>query len=96
MSLGARAVGKPATKSEVELFESVERNLYTAVVADVLDQLGQRDRALRENLRPLSQDCTFAGWARTIMCMDVSYIPAEPYAMEIEAVDSILPVWCAT
>jgi 4-hydroxy-4-methyl-2-oxoglutarate aldolase len=91
MSLGPRAVGKPATKSEVELFESMERILYTAVVADVLDGLGQRDRALRENLRPLSQDCTFAGWARTILCTDVSYIPAEPYAMEIEAVDSILP-----
>ena len=33
----------------------------------------------------------FCGWARTIACSDVYHVPAEPYAMEIEAIDSILP-----
>ncbi len=90
-SLGPRAHGKAATKSELELFQTIERTLYTAVFADVLDELGQQDRAMREYLRPLSSEYTFAGWARTIMCVDVSYTPADPYATEIEAVDSILP-----
>jgi len=89
--LGPRTPGKPARKSDLELFENIERTLYTAVIADSLDELGQRDRAMREYLRPLHPDCTFAGWARTIMCVDLSYIPPDPYGTEIEAVDSILP-----
>jgi len=88
---GTRIPGKPASKSDLELFEKIERTLYTAVMADSLDELGQRDRAMREYLRPLSPEFTFAGWARTIMCVDLSYIPTDPYGTEIEAVDSILP-----
>src|SRR5438045_5014624 len=91
MSPGPRSPGKPATKADVELFNGIERTLYTAVIADVLDELGQRDQAMRETIRPLSPEFAFSGRARTILCMDVAYIPAEPYAAEIEAVDSILP-----
>jgi 4-hydroxy-4-methyl-2-oxoglutarate aldolase len=91
VSLGPRTLGKPATEADLKLFENIERTLYTAVIADVLDELGQRDRAMREYLRPLLPESTFVGWARTIMCMDVSYIPADPYELEIEALDSILP-----
>jgi 4-hydroxy-4-methyl-2-oxoglutarate aldolase len=42
-------------------------------------------------LRPLSPDFVFAGWARTISCMDVHYVIPDPYALEIEALDSVLP-----
>ena len=91
VTFGPRAHGKPATQSQVELFESIERALYTAVLADALDELGQHDRAMREYVRPLSPEYTFAGWARTIMCVDVSFVPADPYKTEIEAIDSILP-----
>ena len=66
-------------------------NLYTAVVSDALDQLGVRNQAMREYLRPLHARCTFAGWARTISCVDVYHIPEAPYALEIEAIDSLLP-----
>src|SRR6185312_2873787 len=41
--------------------------------------------------RPLAPDATFAGWARTIQCQDMFYIPEDPYGLEIEAMDSILP-----
>ena len=69
----------------------VEENLYTAVVSDSLDQLGARNQAMREYLRPVHPACKFAGWARTISCIDVYHIPDDPYGMEIEAVDSLLP-----
>ncbi|HEY7303959.1 MAG TPA: RraA family protein [Bryobacteraceae bacterium] len=76
--------------SELELIRHIETNLYTAVVCDALDELGYRNQAMRERLRPLSSNDRFAGRARTISCVDVAHIPADPYAMEIEAVDSIL------
>lgn len=75
----------------LELCSFVEQNLYTAVVSDSLDQLGVRHQAMREYLRPVHPQCKFAGWARTISCSDIYHIPDDPYAVEIEAVDSLLP-----
>lgn len=66
-------------------------SLYTAVVADSLDELGFYECAMGEYLRPVSSHCRFAGRAKTLQCMDLHYIPSDPYAKEIEAVDSILP-----
>lgn len=86
-----RAAGCPATAEEIELFKHLETRLYTAVVSDSLDQLGFRGQAMREYLRPLSPAFRCAGWARTIACSDVYHIPEDPYELEIEAVDSILP-----
>lgn len=76
---------------DLDLCVFAEQNLYTAVVSDSLDQLGVRNQAMREYLRPLHTRCTFAGWARTISCADIYHIPDEPYRIEIEAVDSLLP-----
>lgn len=81
----------PVSQADLELFQHVESKLYTAVVCDALDELGYRSRAMRERLRPLFPHDHFVGWARTILCVDVVHIPENPYAMEIEAVDSILP-----
>jgi regulator of RNase E activity RraA len=73
------------------MFSEIEQKLYTAAVADALDELGARECAMAEHLRPLHPDATFAGWARTIQCQDMFYIPEDPYGLEIEAMDSILP-----
>ncbi len=81
----------PVLPAELELFQHIENSLYTAVLSDALDELGMRDRAMRQHLRPLDPDSVFAGRARTILCMDVHYIAKEPYAKEIEALDSLLP-----
>ncbi|MGJ5819707.1 RraA family protein [Paludibaculum fermentans] len=86
-----RAPGRVLQTADVELFEHVEQNLYTAVLADALDELGFRQQAMRETIRPLSPDLVFAGWARTISCMDVYHMSENPYDIEIEAVDSLLP-----
>ena len=86
-----RADGKALQTADLELFDHIERNLYTAVLSDALDELGYRQQAMRETIRPLSSDLVFAGWARTIVCMDVYHVSENPYVMEIEAVDSLLP-----
>jgi regulator of RNase E activity RraA len=85
-----RASGRVLENADVELFEHIEKNLYTAVLADSLDEIGLREQAMRETIRPLSPDLVFAGWARTIACMDVYHIGDDPYAVEIEAVDSLM------
>lgn len=85
-----RVNGRPVAPADIELFTHIERNLYTAVLSDALDDMGIRDRALAETLRPVSPDFAFAGWARTVSCMDVHYISDDPYALEIEALDSVL------
>lgn len=79
-----------ATDADLELFARIEKQLYTAVICDSLDELGYRDQALREFIRPLSYEDSFAGWARTFAYADVYHVPKDPYAREIEAVDSIL------
>jgi regulator of RNase E activity RraA len=78
-------------KWDLELCRFAEQELYTAVVSDAMDQIGVRNQAMREYLRPVHGRQAFAGWARTIECSDVHYIPEEPYKVEIEAVDSLLP-----
>jgi 4-hydroxy-4-methyl-2-oxoglutarate aldolase len=76
---------------DIELCEFAERNLYTAVVSDSLDQLGVRGQAMREYLRPIHSGSICAGWARTIACSDIYHIPPDPYDIEIAAIDSFLP-----
>ncbi len=87
----ARAQRTAATESDLELFRHIERNLYTAVVSDSLDALGYRNQAMKEFIRPLGDCPPFAGWARTIAYADVYHISPDPYGMEIEAIDSVLP-----
>ena len=77
--------------NDAALVEHITRNLYTAVLSDALDEVGVRDRAMREHLRPLAPDTVVAGRARTVLCMDLYHIQENPYEKEIAAVDSILP-----
>src|ERR1022692_836953 len=85
-----RILRSPATTVDLELFAHIESHLYTAVISDSLDELGYRNQAFREFIRPLSPNDRFAGWARTFAYADIYHIPPDPYAMEIEALDSIL------
>ena len=83
------ADGLPADDIGLAIF--AEQKLYTAVVSDALDHVGVRTQAMREYLRPVYPCGRFAGRARTIACGDLYHIPDDPYGLEIEAVDSILP-----
>src|SRR5690349_6315524 len=46
---------------------------------------------MSDHLRPVGNKVKFAGWARTIVCMDTYHIGDDPYGTEIDAIDSILP-----
>lgn len=87
----AQSSGIEARAGDLDLFHHIESLLYTAVLADSLDEMGYRDQAMRETIRPVSGDRVFAGRARTVLCMDVYHVGDDPYGKEIEAVDSLLP-----
>jgi 4-hydroxy-4-methyl-2-oxoglutarate aldolase len=75
--------------TEKELFDMMEQKLYSGVVADILDELGYRNQAMRQDIRPLERDFVIAGRAKTILAVDVYKIPEDPYKMEIESIDSL-------
>lgn len=81
----------PQARAAAGFLTELEATLYTAVVSDALDELGFRDQAMAEHLRPVGPVTTFAGWARTVACVDMYHVDDDPYGLEIEAVDSILP-----
>lgn len=65
------------------------QNLYSAVVADVLDTLGYRHQSLDAAIRPLTPCRKLAGVVFTARAETVSEIPAEPYKLEIAAVEAM-------
>ena len=76
-------------KNDKELFDLMENKLYTAVVSDVMDELGYRNQALRHDIRPLKENFVIAGRSKTILAVDVYEIPDNPYEKEIESIDSV-------
>ena len=71
----------------------IREYLYVPAVCDILDDLGLREQAMHQRLRPLDPEhCTIAGRARTFRWMEVDYVvEADPYGLEIEAMDSLGP-----
>lgn len=63
--------------------------LYSSVLADVLDALGQRSSALPPNVRPLKPEWRLFGRAATLSCVTVAAEPAHPYAVEMDCIDQL-------
>lgn len=63
--------------------------LYSAVVADVLDGLGFRNQTLPADVRPLTGRTRVCGRVFTARAEAVDRVPAQPYALEIGAVDAM-------
>jgi 4-hydroxy-4-methyl-2-oxoglutarate aldolase len=63
--------------------------LYSAVVADVLDTLGYRHQVLDHRIRPLTPTLRICGRIFPARAIAVKDIPAEPYKLEIGAVEAM-------
>ncbi len=81
--------------SDAEIRSLFQEGLYVAAVCDILDELGYRQQAMHQRLRPLLPDirnCGFTGRARTVRWMETDHVPDEdPYKLEIEVMDSLRP-----
>ena len=62
--------------------------LYSAVMCDALDQLGYPNQSPRVQLPPLTVETVLVGRAKTTLWADMFHQDPQPYALELEAVDS--------
>jgi regulator of RNase E activity RraA len=71
----------------------IRQHLYVAAVCDILDELGHRQQAMHQRLRPLDpENCVIVGRARTFRWMETDYVVADdPYGLEIDAMDALRP-----
>jgi 4-hydroxy-4-methyl-2-oxoglutarate aldolase len=72
-------------------YASAKENLYAAIIADILDDMGYRDQVMDATLRPLQAESLVVGRARTMLAVPEFSIPARPYDRQIEATDALEP-----
>src|SRR6266702_1240044 len=75
--------------SDAALFETIHKNLYTAVVGDVLDGMGRRLHFLPPAIRPLRPDMVVAGRAAPAIVGDAPGTPDDRFGKLLEALDSL-------
>jgi regulator of RNase E activity RraA len=80
-------------RNDPRFLDEVRQSLYTAVLSDVLDELGFREQAMRAAIRPLDEELVLAGFARTGLYREVFHAVADenPYELEIALVDDLKP-----
>jgi len=71
--------------------DRIEEHLYSSVFADILDDKGYRHQVLRPEVRPLYGGAKVAGRAATMLAVEVSELPPNPYEKLMELLDDIRP-----
>jgi len=77
--------------SDGERFALMRQKLYTAVVADMLDEVGYEDQTMRPNIRPLRPDLVLVGRTRTFLWRHIYELEKIPGGKAIPALDSLKP-----
>lgn len=88
----------PIWKTDEELFEIARRELFTAVVGDVMDIMGYRHQFLPPNIQPLRDDMVVIGRAMPVLETDDeggegpwrnSEILNRPFGLMLRALDNL-------
>jgi regulator of RNase E activity RraA len=86
--------------NDVELFASARRELFSAVIGDVMDKMGLRHQFLPPSIQPLAMDMVAVGRAMPVLEADFhedviegSHNPlsAKPFGLMLEALDDLKP-----
>jgi len=87
-------------QSEEELFGLIRRELFTAVVGDVMDKIGLQRQFLPPQVRPLRDDMVVIGRAMPVLTADVfgenesgtaNPLMAKSFGLMLEALDDLKP-----
>jgi regulator of RNase E activity RraA len=83
-------------ETDDELFSIIKKELYTAVVGDIMDKLGWLNQFLPPQIKPLRQDMFLVGRAMTVLEADVfsddgnqNPILKKPFGLMLEALDDL-------
>lgn len=81
------------TRDHPDFIRSIAGELYTAVLSDVLDELGYRQQAFPPGVRPLDDSLMLVGFARTGLYREVDHLDPDenPYELEIALIDDLEP-----
>lgn len=74
---------------DAELFATIRKHLYTAVVGDVLDHMGHRLHFLPPAIRPLRSDMIVVGRAAPAIVGDAPGTIEDRFGKLLEALDSL-------
>ena len=84
--------------SDEELYETIRRELFTAVVGDVMDTIGLLRQFLPPQIKPLRDDMVVIGRAMTVLEADVlaesdnastTDVMSEPFGLMFRALDDL-------
>jgi regulator of RNase E activity RraA len=74
----------------LDLLRTIGGELNTAVIGDILDEMGFRRQFLPPEIRALHSDMTMVGLAMPVLEQDTTG-PADPFGKMFEALDSLRP-----
>jgi 4-hydroxy-4-methyl-2-oxoglutarate aldolase len=75
--------------SEEACFGSIQSELYTPVVGDVLDELGYTRQFLPPGIRGMTKESKLAGRAMPVLLADVTGPQSKPFGQLTEALDQL-------
>jgi 4-hydroxy-4-methyl-2-oxoglutarate aldolase len=71
--------------------DNIAKHLYSSVLSDVLDDAGHRHQVMRPDVRPLYPGAKVVGRAATMLAIEVSELPPEPYKLLMDLLDGLRP-----
>lgn len=92
------SITKDKWKNDDELFSIVRKELYTAVIGDIMDKMGYLHQFLPPQIQPLKENMFLAGRAMTVLEADTfeelslgsaNPIMAKPFGLMLEALDDL-------
>ncbi len=76
-------------KNDKELFELMEKELYTPVVGDVLDGFGKYHQILPAQVQPIRVEDRLCGRAMPVLQIDVFGVQKKPFGLLTEVLDQL-------
>ncbi len=85
------------TKKDKKFFDYIKNNLFTAVVGDIMDQLGYQNQFLNPKIKPLRDDMVVIGRAMPVLEADTLHNQSsskneplsKPFGLMLEALDQL-------
>lgn len=77
----------PKWQGDDQLLSLLKEELFTAVVGDILDELGFHHQFLPANIKPLDPEMIVAGRAFPVLEADIFEAPDDPFGLAFRALD---------